>query len=155
MRSRTAFIAALTVALALAPPGAAATGSEPDTNQQLAAVRAATAQYHDVERAISDGYQLASGCSANMGFHYLRSIAQDATELDVTVPNILVYAPRPDGSVRLVAVEYASWEPASLFNRRFDPPVGVPFYTLHVWVWQANPDGMFAARNPNVHCDRR
>lgn len=27
-----------------------------------------------------------------------------------------------------------------------------PHSDLHVWVWQANPSGMFAPSNPNVNC---
>ena len=27
-----------------------------------------------------------------------------------------------------------------------------PHYDLHVWVWQANPAGIFAPFNPNVSC---
>ena len=27
-----------------------------------------------------------------------------------------------------------------------------PHYDLHVWVWQPNPDGMFAIWNPKVTC---
>jgi hypothetical protein len=27
-----------------------------------------------------------------------------------------------------------------------------PHYDLHVWIWQANPSGMFAVFNPNVKC---
>ena len=122
----------------------------------MAQVRGATAQYHDVARATADGYALGSPCVAQMGYHYVRSVAGDAGQLDIPAPNILVYAPRADGTLRLVAVEYASWEPASLFGRVFDPPGsgGPPFHTLHAWIWQANPDGIFAARNPNVSCER-
>ena len=154
MRLRTAPLAAIAVALTLSTSGAVATAGEPDVHQQLAAVRRATVQYRDVAQAVADGYQPASPCVEHMGFHYLRSVAQDAGELDVTAPNILVYAPRPNGTLRLVAVEYASWEAASLFGRTFDPPHGgPPFHTLHAWVWQGNPDGTFAASNPNVSCD--
>lgn len=147
----TVLIAALMLGAAAGP----ATGGEPDTAQQLAEVRSATARYHDVDQADRDGYRVASGCVPHMGYHYVRSVARDASELDVRVPNILVYAPQGDGGLGLVAVEYASWEPASLFGRAFDAPdaAGPPFYTLHAWVWQGNPDGTFAAHNPNVACE--
>lgn len=152
MPIRTGSIAVLATVTVLALP-TIATAGDPDVAQQLAEVRRATAQYHDVAQAVADGYEPASPCVENMGFHYLRSIAQDAGELDVATPNILVYAPRPDGRLRLVAVEYASWEPASLFGHTFDPPHGgPPFHTLHAWIWQANPSGTFSALNPNVSC---
>lgn len=141
--------------LLLAGTAIAYAGGEPDTARQLADVRRATAPYHDLERARADGYEPGSPCVPNMGFHYVRSIAATEDELDPTAPNILVYAPQPDGGLRLVAVEYASWAPAALFGRAFDPPGhdGPPFHTLHAWVWQGNPDGTFAAHNRNISCD--
>lgn len=132
-----------------------ASASDAATHKDLAAVRRATAAYHNVERAVADGYQPTSHCVPHMGFHYVRSIAASGADLDPTVPNILVYAPQPNGRLRLVAVEYASWSPASLFDQALDPPGqnGPPFHTLHAWIWQANPDGTFAAHNPNITCN--
>lgn len=154
MRIRTASITLLVATAMLAVTSTVATAGGPDVPRQLAEVRRATAQYHDVAQAVADGYQPASPCVEHMGFHYLRSVAEDASELHITQPNILVYAPRPDGTLRLVAVEYGSWKPASLFGQDFDPPHqgGPPFHTLHAWVWQANPDGTFEALNTNISC---
>ncbi|WP_203336148.1 hypothetical protein [Nocardioides limicola] len=144
----TAATLCLAVMAALTPSFAASS-----VNQELAQVRAATAKYHDVNRAIAAGYELGSPCVPNMGYHYVRGVAADQSELVATDPEILVYAPLPNGKLRLVAVEYASWAPASLFGVQFDPPHGgPPFHTLHAWVWQANPNGVFAAQNPNVRC---
>jgi hypothetical protein len=151
----TICVAATVSMLLLAATAIAYAGGEPDTARQLAEVRRATALYHDLERARADGYEPGSPCVPSMGFHYVRSIAATQDELDPTAPNILVYAPRPDGGLRLVAVEYASWAPAALFGRAFDAPGpdGPPFHTLHAWVWQANPDGTFAVHNRNISCD--
>jgi hypothetical protein len=151
---RALTIAVLVAAFVLGAGAGVASGGEPETSQQLAEVRRATARYHDVARAEEDGYRQASGCVDHMGYHYLRSVASHADELDHTAPNILVYAPRADGGLRLVAVEYASWQPATLLDRTFDQPVsgGPPFHTLHAWVWQGNPSGVFTAHNPNVSC---
>ena len=33
---------------------------------------------------------------------------------------------------------------------RFEIPA---FYSLHVWLWKANPSGLFAPFNPRVSCD--
>jgi hypothetical protein len=152
MLKRTLALLGATLTLLVATSPAAT--STANLGAELSQVRRATAHYHDVSRALADGYKLASGCVPQMGFHYLRSVADDASELNPTAPNILVYAPRPDGGLRLVAVEYASWQPASLFGQTFDAPDGgPPFHTLHAWVWQANPRGTFAAANPNVSCD--
>jgi hypothetical protein len=85
----------------------------------------------------------------------------------VTEPEQLLYA--PEGNRRkLVAVEYmvpdadqnlsTDDDRPSLFGRAFDGPMPghnprQPIhYDLHVWVWQANPDGVFAQWNPNVEC---
>lgn len=150
----------------------ASSGLDADVLRELAQVRRATAQYHDVAAAEAAGYVVVTHeetnepqCVPNMGYHYLLTGdlgpaipgpgqgAPDALE-----PNILVYAPRPNGSLQLVAVEYASFDvEAELFGRTFDPPAppntpGPPFATLHAWVWKANPAGMFTGGNPNVSC---
>ena len=50
--------------------------------------------------------------------------------------------------------------PPTIFGQTMDGPmapheVGVDpwHYELHVWLWQANPAGIFAEFNPNVSCD--
>jgi hypothetical protein len=77
----------------------------------LAAVRAATARYHDVDAAIADGYVRVSDCVSApglgaMGIHYLNpSLARDL-ESTATQPELLLYAPGDHGQLRLVGVEY-------------------------------------------------
>ncbi len=166
-RSIMPAVAAVTTAAALAVLGAAPVNAEPphatppgpsagNGQAELAQVRAATAAYHDLEAAIADEYIRASECVPNMGYHYQRSIATTAADLDPLAPEILVYAPQAGGGMRLVAVEYAAWDSAAaLFGVPFDAPHpagGPPFHTLHAWIWQANPDGMFDPTNPNVNC---
>lgn len=142
----------------------ASSGLDADVLRELAQVRRATAQYHDVAAAEAAGYVPASPCVHNeelggMGYHYAKpyifappSDGAPHPPLDIAEPELLVYAPRPNGSLQLVAVEYASWGPAELLGQEFDPPSGPPFHALHVWVWKANPSGMFAPFNPNVSC---
>ncbi len=161
MRRRFTLVLLIIAALSLsAVPVQARPGDHADTNRLLAQVRQATAAYHDVEVARDAGYGLVpgSGCVPNMGYHYARGVAASADDLDPLDPEILVYAPRPNGSLRLVAVEYASWQPAELFGETFADPAppqteGPPFYTLHAWVWQGNPLGTFSPYNPNISCD--
>lgn len=142
--------AAIAVLALTATPAAAAGQSE------LATVRAATAQYHDVRAALADGYVLASECVPNMGYHFQRGIAATQDDLDPRSPEILVYAPKPNGKLKLVAVEYATWDDsAELYGVSFDAPHpagGPPFHTLHAWIWQGNPAGTFAPTNPNIEC---
>ncbi|MFU8840987.1 MAG: hypothetical protein ACNA8R_09730 [Nitriliruptoraceae bacterium] len=132
----------------------------PGIGPQLAQVRAATARYHDVEAAIAAGYEPASPCVSNaygpgaMGLHYVN---EDLflEPLDPTQPQALLYHPAPNGKLRLVGVEYIDVTgTGELFGQPFTdsvPGIGENA-ALHVWLWQANPAGMFAAYNPNLSC---
>lgn len=157
-------------AVALSPP-VAASPSSADASRDLAAVRAATARYHDPAAAQADGYQPAESCAESpegtMGYHWVKP-AHFAEPLEVTRPQVLVYQPSASGGLRLVAVEYLAWDGdqdlatdddrPTLFGRGFDGPMpgheeGMPIhYDLHVWVWQHNPSGMFAPWNPAGSC---
>jgi hypothetical protein len=162
--------AALVLSTALAAP--AAVSAHPDTHPpaapngpgaeldrpvgaQLARVRAATARFHDVTVAEAAGYQQVSPCidrpdGAAMGAHWVRPDLLDDL-LDPAAPEALLYVPTRDGGQRLVGVEYVSTDPhASLFGEHFH--VGPAGPALHVWVWQANPEGTFADFNPNLRC---
>ena len=90
-----------------------------------------------------------------MGFHYLKTGILDAA-FDYARPELLVYANVPGKTgLQLVAVEYAA--PTNLLST---PPAGFTgdvdqwdrndqfgLWTLHAWVWMANPDGVFADTN--------
>jgi hypothetical protein len=116
-----------------------------------------------------------------MGIHFLNPGLAGDLEVDLVQPELLLYVPSGEG-LRLVGVEYfvaalansdngpMPWfghEPPEsgwfnlapeLFGRAFDGPMeghedDMPWhYDLHVWVWQANPAGMFAEFNPNLGC---
>ena len=130
-----------------------------ETQRELARARRATARYHDLSRAIADGYADINVFIPNMGFHYLKSTILDA-QFDPERPELLVYAQDLcEGRMRLVAVEYAvpiALSPAG-------PPEGFSgnadewhrneqfgLWTLHAWIWYRNPDGVFAELNPRV-----
>ncbi|MGK5532563.1 hypothetical protein [Streptomyces sp. URMC 129] len=155
-------LTALLTSLALPPSGAVALDDDwrsflPANALvpfQLQDIRAATYTYHEPEAATAAGYAPVTECVPNMGHHYGKSIADGQDDLVAGEPNLLVYAPLTGGGQELVAVEYASRTPATLFGRAFDPPRdGVPYYTLHVWVWKVNPEGLFHATNPRVRCE--
>jgi hypothetical protein len=167
-------LAVLTVAavVVLIPTVASARQNE------LAEIRAATAQFHRVEAAIEAGYELGyvngagnriiTGCIAHptagaMGYHYFNKELIDDLVVDVLRPEGLVYAPRADGGLKLVAVEYVVPGAASnppgvseapvLFGLEMQilvPAVG--FYTRHAWLWGHNPAGMLAHWSPEVSC---
>jgi hypothetical protein len=162
-----ALIALLVPAAVFAAPGVML---EAQKGRQLAAVRQATARYHDVNVALADGYVPVSGCEelpgqGAMGVHYLNpALAQDL-ESDPAKPEVLLYLPKEDGELRLIGVEYfqasagrtAAQAPAIL-GVKFDGPMPghnpqMPeHFDLHVWVWANNPAGMFAAWNPALSC---
>lgn len=135
-----------------------------ECREQLAMARAATAKYHNVEKALEDGYVQASPCVANptgaMGFHYVNfSLAADP-DIDPSQPEELLYLPNESGKLKLVGVEYVrllstSAERPTLFGRSFEGPlpfVNPPQYNLHVWLWKHNPSGLFAPFNPTLSC---
>lgn len=146
----------------------AATGgiTSASVQQELAAVRQATAKYHDVNQALADGYVPVSACTAEpglggMGIHYLNPNLAGDLEFDPQRPELLLYEPTADG-LKLVGVEYFAayvGQPTpELFGQKFDGPMpghepGMPVhYDLHAWLWEANPNGTFTPYNPNVRC---
>lgn len=151
---RLGVTAAALLAATTLTTGAAAANPRP-LGAQLGEVRAATARYHDVDAAVAAGYAPTEHCVATpagaMGRHYVNMDLVLDGQLDPARPEVLLYAPQPDGSPRLVGVEYLSLTPTSLFSQQFDAGPGGTF-ALHAWVWQGNPDGTFAPFNPNVTC---
>lgn len=158
--------------LAMAAPGDL---SNADALRELAGVRRATAKYHDVNEALADGFVSTIECveepgTGAMGIHYVNFGRIMDPGLNPAEPEVLLYLATDDG-FRLVGVEYLlaigppgapvpdNPPPApSLFGRTFDGPMPghgpdqPPHYELHVWLWQANPSGVFASWNPNLSC---
>ncbi len=143
----------------------------------LSTARAATAGYHNLDAALDAGYERfvdAQGiaCIDNpgvgaMGIHYAKGALVGDAAVDAAKPEALVYEPRANGRLRLVANEYIvfqdAWDavhsaPPSLFGRQFEAVASPnryglpPFYELHAWVWKHNPIGMFNDWNPRVSC---
>jgi len=156
-------------------------------------VRAATAKYASVDAALADGYvrDFMDVCETSyylgsirdegtMGIHFMRpdllgigerETRHDAkgTHVDFLQPALLVYEPKPDSVLELVAVanmvSASAWEaaghsePPSFGDVPYDfhPEVGAggfpAYYDLHVWLHRENPSGMFAPYNPTVTCE--
>lgn len=143
----------LMLAAAAAPLPASAAGQS-----DLAKVRAVTAQYHDIDAALADDYVRASECVPGMGYHYVKF--EYSQSLDAMQPTVLLYEPKANGRMKLVAVEYVIFSDApagsySLFGQTFHGPMthGIPtHHELHVWLWQGNPDGVFNQTNRKVTC---
>jgi hypothetical protein len=142
----------------------------------LAAIRNATAKYHDVNNAIADGYGPFYVCTdkegvGTMGQHYVKGGLVDPVNspgVDPLTPEALVYEPTKNGGLKLVAVEYVTFQDAwhaafgagtpTILGRPMIP-VGAgnryglpPFFERHVWLWSPNPLGIYEDWNPNVTC---
>src|SRR5688500_10185355 len=111
----------------------------PAARQDLAALRAATARYHDFDAATQEGFWTvpvpfppeAPECMVDtegeydgaMGYHFVDFDYVGST--DPTRPAALIYEPEKDGSMRLVAVEFISGgmesdPPPVLFGQSFE-----------------------------------
>ena len=148
-------LAVAPIALADAPLGA-----------QIAQVRAATASFHRLEAAQAAGYiNAVPGCFervgvGGMGYHFANFSAVDLN-IDFLHPEVMVYAPGPNGQLQLGAVEYlvprGPWDAGhtelpQLFGHTFEYDSDFDVYELHAWIWKNNPSGMFEPWNPTVTC---
>jgi hypothetical protein len=190
---------AVALAATASPSTAQLALAERAAEPSLDVVRAATARFRDVNVALAEGYlrdpfdlcdtaeMMGKPASLGvMGVHYFRPdllgitgppsprVNGTGTHTDFARPSILIYEPRPDGSMELVAVEnlvfIRAWEAA---GHRAPPTYqGVPYdlmaddpateadeahmfephYDRHVWLYRENPNGVFAQYNPNATC---
>jgi hypothetical protein len=137
----------------------------PVLDQSLAALRRATAPFHNFELADQAGYGAQiTPCWYHrelgaMGYHYGNPGLIDGT-VSLLEPEILMYEPGPAGHRRLVGMEYivpiAAWEgatPPSLMGQEFHRNDALGIFALHVWLWRMNPRGLFADWNPTVSCE--
>lgn len=128
-----------------------------ELQRELARARAATVRYQSIQNALDDEYEDIGVFIPNMGHHYLNvGLLLDGL-FDPEKPELLVYSELPNGTMKLVAVEYA--EPRDPANPQ-PPPEGFTgdedqwdanldfdLWTLHAWIWHGNPDGVFAPMN--------
>jgi hypothetical protein len=160
----------LTLAVLLIPTVALAgppIAREVQLRRQIAAVRAATAKYHNEQAAIADGYLPTDHCvdgpEGGMGYHYFNPGLGGDLENDPLKPELLIYAPDGQGGRKLAAVEYfqanVGQAHPSIMGQAFDGPMaghepGMPeHYDLHFWIWSDNSDGVFADYNPGISCN--
>lgn len=181
--------------IAAALAAAAPAPGEPTLDE----VRTLTARFQNVEVALAEGYvrDPTDMCDVapmmgrpaalgGMGIHFFRPdllgitappnprVDGNGTHTDFRKPSILIYEPRADGTLELVAVENLvfkkAWEEAGNKTRPTfhgveydymfdDPKTSVddahnfePHYDRHVWLYRTNANGMFAQFNPTVTC---
>lgn len=137
-----------------------------EVNRELAALRRATARFHDIATAEASGWNvhfppecLTHATMGGMGYHRLNESLVDG-KVNPSEPELLVYEPEKNGSMRLVAVEYII--PFSVIPETATPPVlfGMPMlqndvyqvWARHAWVWKDNPNGTFENFDPKVSC---
>lgn len=130
-------------------------------NRQFAALRRATAPFHNFDKAVAAGWdaqltdcleQLPEGAQ---GYHYGNVALIDGT-VSLRQPELLLYEPQAGGHLRLVGVEYivplSEPQPPPLFGHEFHANEAVGLWALHVWIWRHNPRGIFEDWNPKVSC---
>ncbi|HEY6740617.1 MAG TPA: hypothetical protein VI076_17375 [Actinopolymorphaceae bacterium] len=162
----------LCAAVALQTP-ASATPID-DESRDLVRAYASTVAFRDVRVAQLAGWpEDTTGCiefpdgylglpPGGMGHHYTNpELLADGGDLDPRKPEALVYETRPDGSLRLNAVEYIvpeqdlprTAEPPELFGQKFTFHEGPQIWALHVWLYRDNPYGLYAHIHPDVTCE--
>ncbi|MBI3983017.1 MAG: hypothetical protein HY337_08905, partial [Gemmatimonadetes bacterium] len=149
---------------------------------ELTAARTALDKYRDPIAAVHDGYFSTLRCieypsgstegsmrypAGGMGVHFL-NVQLIAPALDPAKPQVLIYEPEGD-QLRLVAAEWflpvEAVGPArpTTFGKELEGPMeghkpimpeGLHHFDLHVWLWKANPAGVFSPTNPAVKCPR-
>lgn len=142
----------------------AANGQARDAESELLqSVRKATAKFHSTAQAISAGYIPEEHCVSvpglgGMGYHWANPPLVDPVH-DPLKPEVVLYARGPGGSLRLVAVEYVVinvGQPRPMFgDQPFDiggTPIPAPHWSLHVWLYESNPSGIYTPFNPNIRC---
>ena len=164
------------VALATAVVATAAVPALAASDRERA--RQGTAAYHEIDRALEDGYGeftdtqgvacIEKDGEGAMGIHYVGGAPVTDGAVDAATPEALIYEPTKNGRLRLVGVEYvvfqSDWDPAhseppTLFGQEFElvesgNRYGLPpFYALHAWLWKHKPNGMFADWNTRVSCE--
>jgi hypothetical protein len=188
-------ITVIAAALAAATAAPAPAAGEPTLEE----VRAATERFQDVKVALAEGYiDPGNACETaahmgmpkelgGMGIHLFRPdllgvsgppnprVSGNGLHTDFRKPSILIYEPRADGTLELVAVENLVFEKAWKEAGNTAPPSfhGVawdymaddpktaadeahmfePHYDRHVWLYKTNPKGVFTPFNPAVTCE--
>jgi hypothetical protein len=167
MRRRFTILAATLAALTVMGFGLAVGASA--KADVASTVRQVTARFNSVTQAEQAGYVPFYICAeqpgvGTMGQHYVKFSLVGDPVIDPLQPEALVYEPRADGTLKLVALEWVRVgleEPIAptvlgqtmLYKtapNRFGIEPG--FYERHYWLYKSNPLGAFEDWNPNVSC---
>jgi hypothetical protein len=186
MRSMSHFsrlIAAVSVIFTLVLLGLASTMSRGDVlSNNLQAARGALEKYQNPFTAVREGYFSTVACvqfsesgtlngmpypAGAMGVHFI-NMSLVGQKLDATHPQVLLYQPAADGTLKLAGAEWfvpyaKGMKPPQLFGHTFYGPMmghyplmpsNFVHYDLHVWLWLNNPAGMFTPTNAAMKCPK-
>lgn len=134
--------------------------------RDLATLRRVTAPFHSLKKAEHAGWStqvttcMGSTSQGGMGYHYGKPEYINDGTAQVDRPDLLLYEPQKNGTMRLVAVEYVilytahprNAAPPMLMGKQFTKNDTFQLWGLHVWLWRKNPNGLFADWNPEVTC---
>jgi len=157
---------------ALAPEGASAdyslVSASAATASEIAQLRQVVAPFHDFDVAVAAGWSVqitpcleAPGLGA-MGFHYGNlAFIGDGGTVELLQPELLLYEPQQNGTLRFVGVEYivpfadhpATEAPPTLLGQEFAQVPAFGVWGLHIWVGRENRSGIFSPWNPKVSCE--
>jgi hypothetical protein len=179
LTDRFSSLLAVSVVIATALLGQMPATSRADVQADLQTARSALAKYQDPITAVRDGYYSTVACvqfntagtlngmaypAGAMGVHFINMAL--IGKLDPAHPQVLIYEPAADGTLKLAAAEwfvpYAKGMKApQMFGHTFYGPMMGHYpvmpaqlihYDLHVWLWSNNPSGMFAPTNSAIKC---
>lgn len=128
-------------------------------------VKKATTRFNSTRQAMRAGYVNSEHCVDSgdpeigaMGYHWVNEDLVDPI-FEIDKPEAMMYKQDANGNFKLIAIEYIVidvGQPHPQFgDHPFDvggTPVPVDHYSLHVWLYENNPNGLFTPFNPNVSC---
>ena len=161
-----ACIALLAVAAAAGAERGSSSAMPKRVVKQLKQAKHATVQFRDVAKAEAAGYTSTGECVATpkgaMGIHYVNVSLIADPKVDHRKPEILLYEPLADGTLRLVGIEWMVLDTGQdkaprILGHTFQGPMthngtAPSHYDLHVWAYERNPRGTFEQYNPRVRC---
>lgn len=137
-----------------------------EVRDDLALLKRSTSAFNSYDVARAAGWNaVISDCvespEGGMGYHVANIEALDGSpfELSILRPEVLLYAPLPDGSMELLGVEYIvpytpdnASNPPEMLGQKLQYNPHLQIWALHVWTERHNPSGIFAPFNPEVSC---
>jgi hypothetical protein len=155
--------------------------SAPSDSPLVAKVYKAVQRFKDINVAMGEGWVQGTPCVSGpdhgaMGVHFILPERVQKAVLKAEEPEALIYEPLENGYFQLVGVEFIILADVWQANNSSDgtpagPPaleghllnyIGMPnryglppFFEIHVWAFEHNPNGSFADWNNRVTCENQ